>query len=584
MFRLQNILNPEESVCTVEELYYHRKDDEYIYNGYFNVFSAGDWVRCTQLKEVSLVLHCVGAAQVSLYADGRVLSVRDLEHTGEYEETIPLPPLTDASFYYFSYRPAEAGAVLKSGYYATFQKPARKVHIAADICTFHREQFVQRNLTVLKKAILENPDSPLNGHFDVYVIDNGQSLNREDLPSDAVHLYPNINAGGTGGFTRGILEILKDRKKSGYTHIIFLDDDAVLEPDAFLRTYALLSFVREEYEKACISGMLMDLNRPWQLNESGAILDGFRMKPLGSGIDLRKENSVCECRSLPDSDYAGWWYACYPIGVIREDNLPVPFFIHFDDIEYGLRSEGRVIRFAGISVWHEGQDRRNSQSMLYYDIRNGLVTNALRRAGGDWKNLRDYCCTAILYDSMRYMYESGDLIWNAVRDFFAGPAGFARIAPVEKNQEIRQMTTQYTPIGELELSAEQKRRAEEFARSAARGERPDRLVSTRQYAMTLNGWILPARRSERRACLSVFSPDARELYRAEKAVLIDPYSYRGALVKKDYRRMLQNIIRCVRIRILFRFRYDGAQKAYRKYEKRMTCKAFWMKYLELENH
>lgn len=37
-----------------------------------------------------------------------------------------------------------------------------------------------------------------------------------------------------------------------------------------------------------------------------------------------------------DTDYGGWWFCCFPYAFVQENDV-LPFFIHCDDVEYGLR-------------------------------------------------------------------------------------------------------------------------------------------------------------------------------------------------------------------------------------------------------
>ncbi len=77
------------------------------------------------------------------------------------------------------------------------------------------------------------------------------------------------------------------------------------------------------------------------------------------------------------AEYGGWWFACYPMEFV-EKNRPLPFFLHCDDVEYGLRHGGTPIILNGIQVWHETYEYRQSAVMAYYDTRNALIVNRLR--------------------------------------------------------------------------------------------------------------------------------------------------------------------------------------------------------------
>ena len=67
------------------------------------------------------------------------------------------------------------------------------VKIGVDICTFRREPFVMGNIARMRSDILENAASPLHNHLEVFVSDNGQTLDYDKLNSDTVHVVPNAN-------------------------------------------------------------------------------------------------------------------------------------------------------------------------------------------------------------------------------------------------------------------------------------------------------------------------------------------------------------------------------------------------------
>ena len=81
-----------------------------------------------------------------------------------------------------------------------------EVKIALNICTFQREEFIHRNLSLLQASDFFNPDNPqYYGRLHIFVVDNGSSL---QLPESLyVHCIYNRNTGGSGGFQRGIEEI-----------------------------------------------------------------------------------------------------------------------------------------------------------------------------------------------------------------------------------------------------------------------------------------------------------------------------------------------------------------------------------------
>lgn len=46
-------------------------------------------------------------------------------------------------------------------------------------------------------------------------------------------------------------EAYEDREKYGFTHILLMDDDIVLEPESLFRTYTLLNFLKKRGKGLC---------------------------------------------------------------------------------------------------------------------------------------------------------------------------------------------------------------------------------------------------------------------------------------------------------------------------------------------
>ena len=88
------------------------------------------------------------------------------------------------------------------------------------------------------------------------------------------------------------------------------------------------------------------------------------------------------------AEYGGWWFACYPMDFV-EKNRPMPFFLHCDDVEYGLRHGGTPIILNGIQVWHETCEYRQSPVVAYYDTRNTLFVNEFLNDIFDYDDVLD---------------------------------------------------------------------------------------------------------------------------------------------------------------------------------------------------
>ena len=71
-------------------------------------------------------------------------------------------------------------------------------------------------------------------------------------------------------------------------------------------------------------------------------------------------------------------YSIILVPFIKEMHYPLPFFIHRDDKEYGLRANGQFIFLNGITIWHEAFENKLPGFLEYYDVRNLAITNAIQ--------------------------------------------------------------------------------------------------------------------------------------------------------------------------------------------------------------
>ena len=211
------------------------------FDTYFNGFSIEKWRKYTQVKEVSVNLELQGDVLVTLSSQA-VSSRRSFKeracktgmHTTERSSySFPFGN-EEKGMLYFEVTALSDGAALYGGYYedTAIEKPARQPKIGIDICTFKRERYIEKNIGLLNAHVFNNPDSPLQEHLEVFVSDNGQTLDIDKLGSDKIHIVRNKNTGGAGGFTRGLMEILKNGNPHGITHALLMDDDITIDTES----------------------------------------------------------------------------------------------------------------------------------------------------------------------------------------------------------------------------------------------------------------------------------------------------------------------------------------------------------------
>lgn len=385
--QLQSILEPDLDICGEKALYFHKNGREICYDGYFNLFYMEKWKRYTNLKQLQLVLTLKGFEKLRLYHNRNCISKQTLAADAMRQYSFPFPwdQYHDGVFWFSLVQSGDGAACHVSGFYAGMCEHERHVALGIDICTYQREAYVLRSLKVLCEKILSNDNLQVAGSLQVYIADNGRTLDGYEpiqpylqAWKDRVSVIPNRNAGGAGGFTRGMLEVLKEKDKKSLTHIVLMDDDAMPNPDLFVRMYGFLRVVRDEWKDITLGGTMLDEALPYMLYASGEEwCKGLILNP-NKNIDLRKYENACSERLLTTrfekQHYSGWWCCCYSLNVVRENNLPIPLFIHHDDIEFGLRNQRYGAVFLnGVNVWHKNFDGLVTGSNLYYDIRNDLI-------------------------------------------------------------------------------------------------------------------------------------------------------------------------------------------------------------------
>ncbi|MFV0239332.1 MAG: glycosyltransferase family 2 protein [Lacrimispora sphenoides] len=390
---------------------------------YFNSFSIRKWNEYTKVKGIKVrgILKGKGCLEVFerlLVKDSvqeQCICSREFDFADEKNVDLEILPHHQDSMCFIRIK-AITDTIVKNMHYCSDVSVDAEVKIAAVICTYKREAYIERNIEQIIKRISHNRESVLQNHLDIIVVDNGQTLKPH---FERVQLIKNRNTGGTGGFTRGIIEALHQKDEKGYTHILLMDDDVDIEPESFERMYSMLCLLKDRYKKTFIGGAMLRRDEPCVQEEAGATWDGI-LHPQGKGYDLRDTVKILRNDEIYPVDYNAWWYCCMPVSEIGLNNLPLPFFIHCDDMEYGLRNAKSWILLNGICVWHEIAATRKNIVRDYYDVRNFMVLNILyaKKGYSRWqmtKALMRRLAAGLLLPKLSFPMRV-----NAMKDFFRG--------------------------------------------------------------------------------------------------------------------------------------------------------------------
>ncbi|MEE0800072.1 MAG: glycosyltransferase [Gemmiger sp.] len=613
---LQKLLWPRVGICTEETLYYrigpnlHRagmRQSDYLpvpaafreegdvlvlsagsqvaFDTYFNSLSSDKWRLYTTAHDFGLELQLSGRLRVRLCS--RQL-VNDISVPTVLEETVVdceaeqsfrfAFPANAGGMLYFELQALRDDARYYGGRWTCEAGEEQNVKIGLDICTFKREPFVMGNIARIRRAILDNPASPMHGHLEVFVSDNGKTLDRAALNSDTVHVVANANLGGAGGFTRGMIEVLKANEAgAGITHVLVMDDDIVLDTEVLVRTYNLLRLRRPGYEQLFVGGAMLRLDRPWQQVECGAVWNAGQLISHKANFNL-SDADFCVANELIEAhEYNAWWYCCIPIQVIRPDNLPMPIFIRGDDVEYGLRNCRQLATLNGICVWHEPFESKYSSSMYYYILRNQCIDNSLHYPEYNAASLKADLRAQVMGEVNRYRYRNADLLIRGVRDFLKGIDWLKQVDAEALHKEIMAYGYKSVPVEKLDLPFDYSRYRYTVQ------EEPATLTENKQLKvkLTRNGWLVPPTREY--AMVSMVNMTAYSAYRVKKIVNYDVNTQKAFITERsleEYHRCRRELKACLKE---IDARFDAAAASYHDRCGELQNLSFWKHYLGLED-
>lgn len=339
------------------------------FSTYFNVFSLQKWKEYTTLDQLAVRLNTKGNFRIkfSLYGEHGVQILHEEDFTGPYEHGFYTKDI-DGILLGFEMAALEDGCEYHGGaYYGQFVE-SRDVSIGVGICTYKRETYVRKTMSALKD-LQEAGASWLH----VLVVDNGNSLAK--VAEGRMRVLANRNFGGSGGFTRAMLEYNDD---DSVDYVLLMDDDIDLEPTVLERSHALLCGLRKEYQDSFLAGAMLSLDCPVMQRENIAWWQSFRRQAWGKDVDVSEVASLVsnEQAAGHENQYGGWWFCCIPVKRIREIGYPLPMFIKGDDMEYGIRNHRPILAMNGIGVWHEDFVGKFSPVINYYSDRGMLILNS----------------------------------------------------------------------------------------------------------------------------------------------------------------------------------------------------------------
>ena len=191
----------------------------------------------------------------------------------------------------------------------------------------------------------------------------------------------------------------------------------------------------------------------------------------------------------------------------------------------------------------------------------------------------------------RYRYKDIELVKLAVEDFLKGPGWLLSIEPDICNKRIREKAYSFCKIEELEKQMSQAEKAsfekqyqdymENIQNNIIFREKTIKQGKYLWKLLTLNGWILPHDKQPIGAISSMDTPLAG--YRKRKLLLFEPFTKKGIILEKSYRKLLHYMPYYVQLSRKLQKEYDKTALEYQTGFSNLINIKTWKEYLGLKD-
>lgn len=471
----------------------------------------------------------------------------------------------------------------------------RDCELALATTTFKKEEFIEHNIGLIRKEILESDDE-IARHFTMHVIDNGRTLDVDRLAGGAITISPNDNVGGAGGFTRGMIEAMEQTPRA--THVLLMDDDVAVSPESIKRTYNLIRMLNDEYAEAFISGAMLNYevgDEQWE--DTGFMTKQGTFAPAKPSLRFSKFEDLVynEVFSIPkeivklDQRYAAWWYCCIPVSVIEKNGLPLSVFVRCDDAEYGVRCKPRIITMNSLCIWHLSfHVRYNAAVERYQTTRNTMIAQATTGFAPKSDFMYEMN-NNIRLELKKFGYANAELVLDAFEDFMKGPDFFSTPGVAEETfMRANRNKEKLVPFDELQRQAHALGLTDfdikKLDRQFVDSDKPrTRLQRMADYAFD-NHQRLLVNKGQGYAVIPVvgWAYPAGVIRGKKYLIVIDWYNRCGAIRKKDSARYAAIEKRYKEDMKRYKREIKGLREQYASRREELTSLAFWKRYLGMQ--
>ncbi len=545
------------------------------FNSFHNAFAAKQWELHDKKHRLHILVEGNGELHVEVHAvtpkDRFLLTAAKVNFETEPtvgRATIELPDIyrtpadCDKIIYIIAW--SEGRASLKRVSYCTALPPRRTVKLGAVITHFKREKWVLPALARMSRELLG--DVQIAPCVHVFVIDNSRSLPPDH--GEGITVIPNRNLGGAGGFTRGLLET---EDGDGFTHCLFMDDDATMEIEPIKRTIRFLSYCEE---RVSVAGGLFLLSQPTEAFESSGRWN-HTTSPVCYELDVSKPENLAKYVADDElGQYGGWWF--YAFGLKDFRYYPFPFFVRGDDIGFGLMNGLRIKSLLGVASWAECFESKESVVIAYLNFRHMVMNSVVAKSCSPYPLMRLVTSWTVRL-LICYRYAAAEATLKALEDGLKGEAYWRdnldtallreQLAPLAADES-------YVPPRELES-----RLAEKGLRlPPIRREFKETLLRWIVRHVSLNGHLLPPSwcQSVPAVLPKTYLAPATMVFPHTTVVMRRETDGQMAVVRRDIKRAMAILLRLPFVlgKVWWAFTFDR-QRLTDIYN-RLTTREFWL--------
>ena len=593
IYELARIVMPTAEYSNFQDLFINKEEktiyidktlqnvNVYHFNTWMNMFAAKKHYRYCDLGKLYLKLDIEGSYQITVTGSNRNTAFHRIddilvEKECYNESVIEIPNAENYEGIYFSiYESVKDSFRFKKAAWCTDIKPTRENKLAVVSCTFKREDFVTKNIKKFEQFKIENPE--LKDKIYMFISDNGKTL-PVSLNSDNVTIYQNMNAGGAGGFARGLLEVMK--LKQGFTRVLFMDDDVEIFPESFYRTLILSNYLKDEFKDSFINGAMLDLYNKSHFFENLAIQDNLWVRAHHPEQALTYDN-ILNINDIPDSVFtnadfkadSAWWYHCFDISIAEQQGLPFPCFFRGDDVEWSWRNFGKHhISMNGICVWHSPFVWRVSKAAdSYYLPRNMFFLNAkyTHNFKNKFKNMFENTFKRLINT---YDWCSLDLLLKAMKDILKGAVVFSE-NPEKQFMEINNIAkNSQTEICNNVCELDNARFHQVHAKKWRK------LI----WKLTKNGLYCPKFLFKKQGVALDWYPPVEDFILVREVRVYNLLTKKCEIRKFDKKKIISYRNEFFTLLNEMENKYDDLQKDFCKSHEKLSTLEFWNEYLELK--